>query len=456
MAKTKGASTKQPTKLSIRSYQVGFGDCFLVTFHYPVKSDGTPDDRHVLIDFGSTGKPASARSLADIAHQISADCGGKLTAIVATHRHADHISGFATNTAGDAPGDVIRKLKPDLVMQPWTEHPDADKEATSLANTRMTPDTAFGPARFVAGLNGMHAVAQSIQDEVKRLGPSLSKSVSAQLSFLGEANLKNLPAVKNLMAMGKTANADGKPGAEYLCYGDKTHLQKLLPGVKVHVLGPPTPKQYPEVAKQRSKDASEFWQIMGVSSANMSGAALNPFPDAPSFPVTKPPLSARWLIGRIRALHGAQRLGLVRALDDAMNNTSLILLFEVGGKRFLFPGDAQLENWSYALKDAPEADDNQKLLAGTDFYKVGHHGSLNATPKTLWNLFKKRSEDENKRGRMFTAVSTMAGKHGSDSAKTEVPRKTLVQALESESNFSTTQDLRKASELSNLIEFKLK
>jgi hypothetical protein len=50
----------------------------------------------------------------------------------------------------------------------------------------------------------------------------------------------------------------------------------------------------------------------------------------------------------------------------------------------------------------------------------------------------------------------MAGKHGKDSAKTEVPRKTLVEALESESNYSTTQDLRKASELSNLLEFKLK
>lgn len=452
MAKTKGVSKKQPTKLSIRSYQVGFGDCFLVTFHYPDKSDGKPDERHVLIDFGSTAKPERAPSLADVAQQISADCGGKLAAIVATHRHADHIGGFATNAAGNAPGDVIRDLKPDLVMQPWTEHPDLDKAATSLAHVRSTPGTPFGPAQFVAGLNGMNAVAQTVKDEVKRLEPLLSQSIRGQLSFLGETNLKNLPAVKNLMAMGKAGKA------EYLSYGDETHLQKLLPGVKVHVLGPPTTEQYPAVAKQRAKDASEFWQIMGVSSASMSGTALNPFPDAPKSSVTKPPLSARWLMGRISALHGAQRMGLVRALDDAMNNTSLILLFQLGGKRFLFPGDAQLENWSYALKDSPEAKDNRKLLEGTDFYKVGHHGSRNATPKTLWNLFKNRSDDATKRGRLVTAVSTMAGKHGGKdpAAKTEVPRKTLVKALESESNYSTTQDLRKASELSNLLEFKLK
>ncbi len=444
MAKTK-TPQKAPAKVSIRSYQVGFGDCFLVTFHY----EGKTGDRHVLIDFGSTGKPQKAPPLFKVAEQITKDCGGKLTAIVATHRHADHISGFATNSAGKAPGDLIRKLSPDLVMQPWTEHPDAEKDAKSLLNTRATPGTSINAARFVAGLNGMHSVAQSIKDEISRLGPSLSKSVSEQLSFLGESNLKNLPAVKNLMFMGKSGKA------EYLSYGSKTSLQKLLPGVKVHVLGPPTVAQYPAVAKQRAKDASEFWHIMGVSAANMTGATLNPFPDAPCDSVANPPLSARWLIGRIRAVHGAQRLGLVRALDDAMNNTSLILLFEVGSKKFLFPGDAQLENWSYALKDSPEAVKNQELLSGTDFYKVGHHGSLNATPKTLWNLFKKKSEDEDKRGRLSTIVSTMAGKHGSTATKTEVPRKTLIQALESESNFTSTQRLRKSSDLSMLMEIEV-
>ena len=72
-----------------------------------------------------------------------------------------------------------------------------------------------------------------------------------------------------------------------------------------------------------------------------------------------------------------------------MNNTSLILLFEVNGKKLLFPGDAQLENWSYAVKDADDADATRALLADVDVYKVGHHGSLNATPKKLlWEAFR--------------------------------------------------------------------
>ena len=32
-------------------YNVGFGDCFLVTFHY------AKSDRHMLVDYGSTAAP---------------------------------------------------------------------------------------------------------------------------------------------------------------------------------------------------------------------------------------------------------------------------------------------------------------------------------------------------------------------------------------------------------------
>jgi hypothetical protein len=453
MAKTK---TKGPVKLTIRSYQVGFGDCFLATFHYPKSTGGKSEDRHVLIDCGSTGKPKNGPTLKEIADQVALDCGGKLTAVVATHRHADHISGFATRsnsdlpTKKDGPGDVIRRLKPNLVMQPWTEHPDLPKNATSLPAKLKTSGQAFGATTVALGLDNMHQVADAVLNEVRRNGQGLSKSMRSQLAFLGEENLKNLSAVKNLMAMGKGKNRR----AEYLSFGDKTHLAKLLPGVKVHVLGPPTPKQYPEVAKQRSKDANEFWQLMGLSTGHLSGATATPFPRAKSFPRSTYPLETRWLVGRIRALHAAQRLSLVRALDDAMNNTSLILLFEIGKKKFLFPGDAQLENWQYALKDSKEAAKNRALLAETDFYKVGHHGSLNATPKTLWNLFAKKG-GKTKPGRLRSAVSTMFGKHGSVTSKTEVPRRTLIDALKSETDFETTQDLKKPDK-SNPMEFDLK
>src|SRR3981081_4382549 len=98
----------KPSKLTLRVYNVGFGDCFLLTFHYPVR------DRHVLIDFGST--PGKSTLLLKIAKDISKRCEGKLDAVVATHRHRDHINGFATRKDGKGPGDIIAKCHPEVVV----------------------------------------------------------------------------------------------------------------------------------------------------------------------------------------------------------------------------------------------------------------------------------------------------------------------------------------------------
>src|SRR5207244_3942308 len=110
--------------------------------------------------------------------------------------------------------------------------------------------------------------------------------------------------------------------------------------------------------------------------------------NARTYPKDSIPQYARWFLPRVQRIRGDQMLEIVRILDSAMNNTSVILLFEIGKKKLLFPGDAQIENWSFALSK-PEC---KKLLAEVDVYKVGHHGSLNATPKTLWNLFQNRSK----------------------------------------------------------------
>ncbi len=74
----------KPTALDIRAYNIGFGDCFLLTFRY-----GAKDQRHMLIDFGTTRKPDDAEK--DHELQIAKDIAGvtsnKLDVVVATHRH---------------------------------------------------------------------------------------------------------------------------------------------------------------------------------------------------------------------------------------------------------------------------------------------------------------------------------------------------------------------------------
>jgi hypothetical protein len=404
----------KPHKLTLRTYQVGFGDCFLLTFHYSNRN------RYVLIDFGSTGQPQSfgADLMTRVANDIKEQCGGKLDAVVATHRHKDHISGFATKD-GKGSGDIIASCKPTVVIQPWTEDPKAEPDATR-------PTTNSVGKSFVGALNSMNLVSQALLKELPGLRAGLSKTAFKQLEFLGEDNIKNKSAVENLMRMGRN---------KYIYFGSKSGLESVLPGVKTWVLGPPTVEQSNAITKMRPKDPDEFWHLLGLASTALAAGKGTLFPRAETY--AAPPAQTRWLIHRMQALRGEQMLELVRALDDVMNNTSVILLFKAGKKKFLFPGDAQLENWSYALGK----ERIRKLLADVSLYKVGHHGSLNATPKSLWGLFTNRSTVESAK-RLQCVVSTMAGKHGSSSKGTEVPRSKLVEALEKESNYFSTQTLR--------------
>ena len=432
-------AANRPDKITLCAYPVGFGDCFLLTFHYP------SFQRHVLIDFGSTGtrKAAPANLLQLIAKDIQARCGNKLHVVIGTHRHRDHISGFATNK-GKGPGDLIAECKPDVVIQPWTEDPQAQPDAkvpTSMQALRF----------FVASLSSMQQVADGIRAEARRLrktrGPGLrlGKNLLGELDFLGEDNIGNRSAVENLMRMGKRH--------VYAFYGSKLDLHDLLPGVKTHVLGPPTLKQSEKISEQRRRDPDEFWHLLGLSATALGVPGTKLFPvaarhDGPF------PAYARWLRKKLLSLHGQQLLQIVRILDDAMNNTSLILLFEVGEYRLLFPGDAQIENWSYALKEAKESAKVRALLRAVNLYKVGHHGSLNATPKTLWGLFKNKSDKESK-ARLQTVISTMTGKHGSATKGTEVPRRPLVAELCKMSDYYSTEQLRPSSATPQVLEIDL-
>lgn len=436
----------KPRSIEVRAYQVGFGDCFLVTFVY-----AGDEKRHVLIDFGTMELPRGTKPsehMPRVAEHIKQACDGELAAIVATHRHADHISGFATDGRSGGSGKIIAACKPKVVLQPWTEDPRAARNAR-----KATAGSNRSAKGFVASLSAMHRVAGEVCRMVQTPPRTMSLALAKQLQFLGADNIKNKSAVDNLIAMGSRKGAT----AVWAHHGSRSGLERVLPGVKVHVLGPPDLTQSEKIRKMRSTDPDEFWMLLGKSRAldAMGVATVNPLSN--SAPGKRVPSEARWFRDRLAVLSGEQLLEIVRTLDDQMNNTSLILLFEIGKTKLLFPGDAQIENWSYALEDSPSAERTRTLLAGVDLYKVGHHGSRNATPKTLlWENFEKRGGP--KSGRMHALLSTMSGKHGHPDKHTEVPRKTLREALENETQLMNTQEFKKGKDapLCEKVELKVR
>jgi hypothetical protein len=411
-----------PKRVRLRAYEVGFGDAFLLSFEYAKKVDGRAS-RHVLIDFGSTRWPGKERkppSYAEIAADIAKRTGGKLDVVVLTHRHKDHLSGFADPEAGQ----TIAELEPSLVLRPWTEDPKLRSDASGPAGV----DDAL--KRFAANLNRAGKFAEEVHRGLDGRG-----GYRGSLAALAADQVPNKAAIERLDELADNADLKGR----YLYAGQDSGIEEAIPGIEVAVLGPPTPKQWPEVTGQRDDDP-EYWlqprallknmlaEARQIETAAVEGLGL---PDTDGH---LPPGPERWLVERMRDQQVHSLLRIVRTLDDALNNTSLILLFSVGSRRLLFPGDAQIENWSYVLKDK-----RGQLLGGelpnVDLYKVGHHGSRNASPRSLLEMWESREKAS-----LTSVMSTMPKVHGKTEA-TAVPRATLIKALEELGALRRTDEL---------------
>jgi hypothetical protein len=262
-----------------------------------------------------------------------------------------------------------------------------------------------------SGLASAHAVAAALHAEVQARPFRFRPMERTQIRFLAEDNRVNESAIRNLAAMGAAG------AAEYLRAGQRSAgLARAFPGVRFSILGPASPQDEPGVGRLRTNEAAAYWHIQARAAGSTMGTRRPlPFPLA----TRKPPPRVRWIMRQMDAARGQQLLGVARALDRVANNTSLIVLIQIGRTRLLFPGDAQAESWACALA-VPRV---RRELARVALYKAGHHGSLEATPKTLW-----RALTGQKDKRMTTMLSTKRGVHG-HSDSTRVPRAALVSAL---------------------------
>ncbi len=408
--------TTTPAEVRVRMYNVGFGDCFLLSFTYrkPVASDLEPDKerlvRHVLFDFGTTSRARTRVTLARLAERIASDCEGRLDAVVVSHRHADHVSGFGSRSTAK----TIRSLAPLLVVRSWTENPRAAPDSRRPSDDFAIFDGHDPDQTYLSRLLAGEQLMERIVDRARTAG----RGLRTNLVEGAQSELRNARAVTELDELSKSRRG------EYLSAGRRTRLNAVAPGVTFTVLGPPTPRQWPPVARQAA-ESDEFW-LAGRSQLSNLFASSTRARDVPLG-------TGRWIIDQL--LHdGKQELAsLVRWLDDALNNTSIILMVSVGDHRLLFGGDAQIENWGWALDQAAKHGALSAELAAVDLYKVGHHGSRNGTPKSLFEIWESRPG-----GQLVSMMSTKAGVHGLD--EHAVPRTTLVEALRSLGPLLSTDD----------------
>jgi beta-lactamase superfamily II metal-dependent hydrolase len=330
-------------------YDVGFGDAFLLLLP-------TPEGRKkVLVDCGSIKK--DVKPLGDIVEAIieavrDEDGTPRIDVVIASHRHKDHVAGFAH--PGWAEVDVRE------VWMPWTENPKDPK------------------ARRIRDAQSKLAVRLHAALELRLQASPGSAEVGGLLELAANA-LSNEQAMHTLHAGFRRTY---RPERRYLPASaeERTLHSDALPGVVVHVLGPSHDE---EVIRDMNPPAGESYLRL-LDSCGPDGETPAPFGpewelDSAAFADLGCP---HWNLTAkekkdLRALAQDMDLAVAVALDSAINGTSLMLMFQLGQTHLLFPGDAQWGTWRMVLDD-PEW---RALLGKTVFYKIGHHGSHNATPK---------------------------------------------------------------------------
>lgn len=408
------------------------GDCFLIRV-----LNGDEPPAHILIDFGILMGSAQAEArMRQIATDIVKTTGGtfapdgkienqgSLDLLVITHEHWDHISGFSQAQDIIFDGLAIKKL-----WMAWTEdyndafanqlRQDRDKRGVALAalseiiqqaTESPTPspfaadrqialsglDAFLGPLVPNSEVGTVDAALAAAPVKAKRLkGRDIMDKVKAEANvkeFLLPGQVVAAPGALKAFVLGPPRNLEGlkkdKPsaGPAKETYLDNRAFEDLL----FHLVD----------GESHDPDndlpfASRFHRIR-TDHVRAAGDALTPIDVSTDTGVLRW-LNERYYAGtagdgrdQSRRTIDSDWLGaagpFALKLDSDTNNTSLVLAFELPDETFmLFPGDAQVGNWlswhDQTYKDGVREFSATKILGRVRFYKVGHHGSHNATLK---------------------------------------------------------------------------
>jgi beta-lactamase superfamily II metal-dependent hydrolase len=424
-------TTEHEAGIRVRMYRVGFGDFFLLTLD---------DKHHIVIDCGvfkGTSGTGDIDTIEAAIANLATVTDKHLALIVMTHRHADHIAGFGRFA------DVFREFKVDAVWMPvWEDeyNPHAKKfqqELTDLAeNLQRHLDLSLAANRTVDGelyhrlgnATGMEAVSATGK---KPRGSNaialdlLKNGLGVTPQYLQANDTPKLPP--SLKAAGLSARVLGPPPVEDVDLMEMMDLKKHV-GQYLAMAAETTQQRTRWVpfssAWHDGDGAASYWDLSFTEWMPEHGIGLDRKQLAAAAPAARAKLERALL--ETNSLTETLELA-AKKLDSFLNNQSLVILFTFSGKNLLFVGDAQAGNWEHWLYDTDDADKNptgplarraREVLDSVDIYKVGHHGSTNATPVAVAESIREGS---------VALCSTQKGVYGKDD--TAVPLPKLLESL---------------------------
>jgi hypothetical protein len=385
-----------PSGVKVRMYRVGgLGDCYLLAFRTQESRA-----RYMLIDCGVfLGTKDGSKRLQAVARDITAATGGHLHVLVVTHEHWDHLAGFQYAR------QIFDELDIDEAWLAWTEcpgHPLAERLRKRREITLRALDSALHQLRalnspLAARLEGILSFHDFLAADTKLRGSSgqmqyvQQKARSNRYLSPNEQpiNWKDVPGLR-FFVLGppedeKLLSRSDPSGLEGEVY-ERPDALNTPAAFYASVLASDDPGNLTSAEQDMFNRSLPFDRTHGIrikeASAHVEFGKF--FQTSYGFSTsTELPQGAEWR--RIDMDWWGQVENLALHLDNDTNNTSLVLAIELpGGKVLLFPGDAQVGNWhSWHNLSWPDEEKESitavDLLQRTVLYKVGHHGSHNAT-----------------------------------------------------------------------------
>jgi hypothetical protein len=416
----------------IRMYRQGLGDCFLLTF-----TNARGEKYNMLVDCGVLG--GAKKRIAEAVKDIMDQTGQRIDVLVATHEHSDHISGFKTSAAS------FEEAQIDQVWLAWTEDL-SDQQAKKFREKDNALQLGITASMMGMEEDQIQSIQQILEfytiesedDDDQEESPNDGGDLSNSAFALG--GKEPFMFAKTMDATMKKIREWGGENVKYLEPGDIQSIPDF--GVKFHILGPSRKMKMlggtgPEEAEPghgfKISQASSFmaaafkaagagtrelsqvgwsqadideWESLSMPFDGSLGLALDEVKktikeQSEAQSEIKDPYLAFYKdvygLGSIPPSNRDEMLGpdwrrididwlmaggsLALQQVSNINNTSLVMAIELpAGQVLLFVGDAEEHNWD--LWDE-EIADLEELLANTVVYKVGHHGSHNATDKAL-------------------------------------------------------------------------